>query len=228
MTTLGFIARRVTKDIIQFGRGGSGRYSCMGHYIHELYAPAGDSGVEYLFSLGQLNRLGLPGSENNKYHLLLSHERRYEPHYMGFSENDMFYDYYVDGIGYFYDFDKQWYYVYQDTFRTKIPLWYIEKNLDENGDEDDFLREIKFKIYKKIFIDYPLEDEEFKVLIEDKGDEIYKEFLEEDYMHSSVYYKYRRLFDYFDKWVLIKPVDDHNADIVVKKKGDKHIETIDW
>lgn len=228
MTILGFIARRVTKDIIQFGRGGSGSYSCMGQCIQELYAPAGDDGVEYLFSLGQLNRLGIPGSENNKYHLLFSHERRYEPHYMGFSENDMFHDYYVDGIGYFYDFDKQWYYVYQDSFRIKIPLWYIEKHLDEKGNEYDFLKEIKLIIYKKIFIDYPLEDEDFRVLIEDKGNEIYKEFLEEGYMYSTVSRKYRRFLDYFDQWVLIRPIDDNKADIIVKKKEDKHIETIDW
>ena len=73
-----------------------------------------------------------------------------------------------------------------------------------------------------------MEDEDFRVLIEDKGNEIYKEFLEEGYMYSTVSRKYRRFLDYFDQWVLIRPIDDNKADIIVKKKEDKHIETIDW
>ena len=44
------------------------------------------------------------------------------------------------------------------------------------------------------------------------------------------YHEYRKIFDYFDDWILIKTNEENTeiTDIVMKKMSENHVETCGW
>ncbi|MBQ9200335.1 MAG: hypothetical protein IJ141_09180 [Lachnospiraceae bacterium] len=108
------------------------------------------------------------------------------------------------------------------------------KNISEDViDEIDFWESIDRAIITYILKDYYAESEDFRKYMEENSfrrDEIIG--IIEDKKDGIKYFceKYYDVINYFDNWVLIK-TDDTNSSInkiVLKKKGDKHIETSNW
>lgn len=46
----------------------------------------------------------------------------------------------------------------------------------------------------------------------------------------KLYKNYKRIYEYFDDWILIEANEDYTdiEDIIVKKKSENHIETCEW
>ena len=143
----------------------------------------------------------------------------------------MFIDY-----GYFYDLDHKWYYIIPGPFRIKMPLELIENHLNEENYEFEYLEEIEDKIIKYILNEYRESHPDFMKYVEKEGYSVPEVMKDEDIKREGrisvmrFYDKYRKIFKYFDDWILIKTNNDDTeiTDIVVKKKSDDHIETCEW
>ncbi len=85
-----------------------------------------------------------------------------------------------------------------------------------------------------IFNNYKETDLEFARFIEMEGhdyDDIIKTINEDDMLSvMELYNNYKKIYSYFDNWILIKANEDYTeiADIIVKKKEENHIETYKW
>ena len=44
---------------------------------------------------------------------------------------------------------------------------------------------------------------------------------------GKFYRQYKKIYDYFDNWILIK-TNAESTDIIVKKKMEEHLETCEW
>ena len=245
MSTFCVIARRLESGTrVQYGSGGiGGCFREAGVKIMEWYDKP--EMVEYLFDLGQLKYLGIPGRESCSAKRLddwyYKHEMTEIPHWLGRSEEEIFSRGYFSEYAYFYDLDNRWYFVINSLFCIKIPLAYMYKHMEEI--EDDFReeRKIKTKIAEHLLGEYYEADKEFHVFFEKtypRGIEsLKKAFSEESYYRSPPFWgdkEFRKTCEYFDHWVVIKTNDDDTAirEIIIKKKqnntSEKRIETIYW
>lgn len=127
-----------------------------------------------------------------------------------------------------------WYYIVPGSFRIKIHTKLIEENLDEAGYEFNFLRKVEDKILRYVLNNYGKTDRDFIKYIEDEGydiDDIKREISIDGKLSIIKFYqKYKKIYYYFDDWILIKS-NKHNTeieDIIVKKQGEHHIETCEW
>ena len=66
----------------------------------------------------------------------------------------------------------------------------------------------------------------------DYDSEIILDAISEDGIPSlySLYDKYRKIYEYFDNWILVRTNDDYTdiTEIVMQKKEDVHVETCMW
>lgn len=190
--------------------------------------------MEYLFGLGQTTLIGKPGSEHGGCHWLETHSLTGEPFWLGNTERSIFSQIAFIDYGYFYDLDNRWYYVIPGPFRIKMPLELIWYNLNENDFEFDFLREVEDKILRYILGDYKKTDPDFAEYLEQEGcqaEEILKNITEDGLLSvMEFYHKYRKIYDYFDDWILIKTNEKTTeiTDIIVKKNSENHVETCEW
>lgn len=53
--------------------------------------------------------------------------------------------------GYFYGIGSTWYYVTSASFRIKIPLALVVANLDEEGYEFSFIKQVEYQVLDAIF-----------------------------------------------------------------------------
>ena len=136
--------------------------------------------------------------------------------------------------GYFYDIDHRWYYVIPGPFRIKMPLELIKNRLDEDDYEFDFRDEVEAKVSSFILQDYQKYDSAFADFLKNKGydaktvlEEISEDGLPSPY---KLFERYLYIYKYFDDWVLIKTNADNTeiAEIIVKKRSKKHVETCNW
>ena len=138
----------------------------------------------------------------------------------------------------FRSLDHKWYYVVPGPFRIKMPLELVEQNLDENDFEFDFIRSVVDKVLRYILNEYREEDPAFRQYMDAAG--YTAEDVAENISYDNdkgkllsdvkLYDKYRKLYDYFDTWILVKGTEDNAAigDIIVRKKTETHIETCNW
>lgn len=232
MGDISVIARRLKDGTVQYGWSGNGGYfGNTGIRLLAWYNEKKEEIIENLFSLGQLSRIGEPGSENGGESWMATHGITGKPHYIGKSEREIFSKILFIDYGYFYDIDQQWYYVKPGPFRIKIPLELILKNLDNRGYEFEFLKEVQEKLVQYMFQEYALKDDIFKEFLESKNiDKIYEELINDEYPIYTLWEKYRDIANYFDDWVLVK-ADSMNKNVetfVIQKKSDVHVETINW
>lgn len=115
-----------------------------------------------------------------------------------------------------------------------MPLELIDQNVDEQNYEFDFLKRVQDKILSYILGDYRESDPEFTEFLEKEGycvEDVLKNISKDGLLSvMEFYHKYRKIYDYFDDWILIKTNDEDAkiSDIVVKKRGEKHVETCRW
>ncbi len=239
MGDVSIIARRLDNNYVQYGWSGNGGYFKMIAFkLLEWYQDPED--VEYLFELGQTKLIGKRGSENGGYGWFYTHELTGEPFWLGRTERSIFSKIAFIDYGYFYDLDHKWYYVVPGPFRIKMPLELVEQNLDENDFEFDFIRSVVDKVLRYILNEYREEDPEFRQYMDAAGytaEDVLKNIIDGDSDDKNkrlsdfeFYDKYRKLYDYFDDWILIKSTEDNTAiaKIIVKKKTETHIETCNW
>ena len=227
------IARRLINGHVQYGWSGNGGYfKNVGNRLLWWYQSPKD--VEYLFSLGETALIGQIGSENGGYRWFDTHSPTGEPFSIGNTEREIFSELAFIDYGYFYDIDHRWYYVIPGPFRIKIPLELIKNRLDEDDYEFDFQGEVEAKVAYFILQDYQKYDSAFADFLKNKGydaETILGE-ISEDGLPSSykLFERYPYVYKYFDDWVLIKTNADNTeiAEIIVKKRSKKHVETCNW
>ncbi len=238
MGDVSIIARRLEcGKHVQYGWSGNGGYHKMvGSRLLEWYNEP--SKVEYLFSLGQLNILGKPGSEKGGAPLFFTTDTINKPHWLGTSECDIFSKILFIDYGYFYDLDNIWYYVIPRPFKIKIPLLYINHHLDQNGFEFKEREKIKSMVTEYILFDYYSSDTKLQKLVNKKYPEGIDEIRSKVYCNNDKNYSYfvltenyREIYNYFDKWVVVrtsKDMKEITGFSMKKKQNKKRIETIDW
>lgn len=235
MGDISVMARRLENGYVQYGWcGNGGYYKVAGIRLNDWYQDPED--VEYLFGLGQTSLIGRKGSEKGGVHWFLSHNLTGEPCWLDRTERMIFSKIMFVDYGYFYDLDHKWYYIIPGPFRIKMPLELVHNNLDENEYEFEFLRVVKDKVLQYILGEYAEKDEEFRAFLEKEGyvaKDVLNSITDEENGHAQImdlYDQYRKIFSYFDDWVLVKANADNAeiVEIVVKKKTDPHIETNEW
>lgn len=234
MGNISIIARRLKDGHVQYGWSGNGGYfNIVGIRLVLWYKKPED--VEYLFELGQTQLIGQKGSEKGGFSRFESHDLTGEPFWLGTTERSIFSKIMFIDHGYFYDLDNQWYYIIPGPFRIKVPLLLIGRNLDDRNYEFDYLDKIEDQVLRYILDEYRNTDQEFKEYVEKEGysvSKIIEDISGRDGRLSVMefYDKYRKVFKYFDDWVLIKANRNYTkiTEIVVKKKNSKHIETCEW
>jgi len=232
MGDISIIARRLRDGHVQYGwSGNGGYYKMLGSRILYWYDKGDDELIEYLFGLGQFRFLGKPGSEKGGEKWHETHALADIPHYLGTSEREIFSKIVFIDYGYFYDLDHKWYYIVPGPFRIKMPLALIDNNLDEDNFEFSFLIELQKSILHHMFYVYVREDKLFESTLEGMNiDEIYQELVSAKQPIEDFWRKYKKLFAYFDDWIVIRSDDEYRnvTDIILKKKSNSRVETIDW
>ncbi|MDY5987248.1 hypothetical protein [Sporofaciens sp. SGI.106] len=233
MGDISIIARRLPDGQVQYGWSGNGGYYCMvGARLLEWYQNPKD--VEYLFGLGQTQLIGRVGSENGGFNWFESHAPIGRAFWVDTTERMIFSKIAFVDYGYFYDLDHKWYYVVPGPFRIKIPLELINNNVDDRCYEFDYLKKLNGDVASFIFKEYRESNLDFKTFMNenDYDSEIILDAISEDGIPSlySLYDKYRKIYEYFDNWILVRTNDDYTdiTEIVMQKKEDVHVETCMW
>lgn len=236
ITTMGdisIVARRLDDGHVQYGWSGNGGYfRNVGMRLLAWYDDP--EKVEYLFGLGEFKHLGKPGSEKGGYGWYYTTELTGDQHSLGLTERDIFRKIMFIDYGYFYDTDHRWYYIHPGPFRIKIPLMHIYYATDK-GEKMEFerLKEIEQEIVQYMFGEYLSEDAAFAALLKEKAirlEELHAELQQKDYPLCHLYDHHKEIFSYFDNWILVCTEDEDKriARYILRKKTEKHIETIAW
>lgn len=253
MGTHAVIARRVSPDVIQFGSVINDGYLEYAGFVLQMYYDTPEK-VEKLFSLGQLEVLGAPGTEHNS--AIMDRNTRtfctrvwrdYCPHEICRSEKDinpkvMFTDY-----CYLFDSDNHWYYIKPDLLKQKIPLAYAlarmnyfrdnpESRPDILGKDDTDLcvrYEMEMAYLKEVLYEYPKEDLDFKEMLDSSGldlENVLTTLSKKDFPLDIFYKKNGGLIDYFDRWCVFNVSKSilPPVKVYLKKASEKHEETILW
>lgn len=233
MGDISIIARRLTDGHVQYGWSGNGGYfKNVGLRLLAWYNDP--ERVEYLFGLGELSLIGKPGSEKGGFEWFHTHGLTRHPHKLDTTERMIFSQIAFIDYGYFYDTDRRWYYVIPGPFRIKIPLeniWYATH--EGEIDEFDYLKEIQREICRYMLSDYLVEDVAFAEMLkreEINPEELFTKLLEESHPLYYLFDQHRKVFSYFDDWILAitEDIDRKIVRYIMKPKTEKHIETINW
>ena len=248
MGEISIIARRLQDGHVQFGwSGDGGSFQHVGRKLLDWYNTP--DMVEYLFGLGQLERLVNPLTDEYQ-HWWYHTEPTGEPHYLGSSEDDIFSQIINVEYAYFYDTDGQWYYIYPGVFCIKVPLEDVSKYLGATGKERerDLFRKLEAQILRTIADGWYLNDEEFSELADRKGFDreqalrLYDKILYTENLSSGDGdYKYWRfpgdffydnfwLLEFLDRWVVVQNAGDGTEPgrMIMRGRRESREETIDW
>lgn len=227
------IARRLTDGHVQYGWSGNGGYfKNVGLRLLLWYQKPED--VEYLFELGQTGQIGKKGSERGNWKWYEEHNLTGEGFWLGTTERMIFSKLMFIDYGYFYDLDHRWYYIIPGPFRIKMPLELIDHNVDEWDMEFTYIHKIEDRILKYILTEYVQKDCDFQKHLEQKGyclENVMEDIKEDGLMRIMKFYdNYKKIYEYFDDWILLKTNDTNTTiiDIIVKKREENHIETCNW
>lgn len=238
MGDVSMIARRLEGGkYVQYGWGGNGGYFRNNGFKLLCWYDDPEL-VEYLFSLGQFQMIGKPGSEKGGEPWYNTHMLDGVPHWLGKSEREIFSQIAFADYGYFYDTDNTWYYIIPGSICIKVPLAYIAQHLDKNGDEFEELNRLSRRVAENILGDFYDSDQVFRTLIDQnysRGiDAIRQTVLADESYPSSKLWNYQAIYNYIDDWVVVKTSEDMKeiSGIVVRKNqrdlGANRVETIDW
>ena len=239
MGDISVIARRLKDGHVQYGWSGNGGY-CSNTGVRLLAWYNTPDQVEYLFGLGQVGGLGPPGSEFS--HTFPRNEPTGTPHWLGTSETQIFRQIAFVDYGYFYDVDNHWYYICPGKLCIKLPLEMVVEHLEDGlwgPQEYTFLKKIQLLIVKEIVGALFYTDDSFRRFAEelkytpeamdDISLEAEKQFTEGCNSLHWFGKNHRRLLDWLDDWVLVRPTGDGTSvQIILKPKGEQHIETNEW
>ena len=247
MGDVSIIARRLEDGHVQFGWSGNGGYFwTVGSFLLADYNSP--EMVEYLFGLGQLSRIWHPHSE------LTSDEFRTEPtgqpHYLTNSEEKIFRQIHFVDYAYFYDTDRNWYYIHPNVFLPKIRLEAVWRYMEQTGKrvENRFNCTVLGRIIKEIFENWYWNDQEFQKLAQGCGfgeaaaskmvadlnkclnpeedDE------EEDALLKLIYdlaREHGHSDDQCDSGLVVETDEDMEiSKILMRKREKKHLETNQW
>lgn len=253
MGTHSAIARRLSPEIIQYGNVINDGYLDYVGCTLACYYDSPES-VEQLFSLGQLESLGAPGTENKSCILdLMSgtfctrQMNGYYPHEICKGENNIdpkiiFTDYY-----YIYELDKKWYYIKPGRGMQKIPLSYVIDRMqylnDHPESRPEFLKdnsndlcvryEMDMAYIKEILFEYPKKDMNYKRILDSSEmniEETYDALRKEEFPLSRLFEQHAKVLSYFDSWsvFVVDECTKPPAKVLLRKKTDKHEETYLW
>lgn len=253
MSTHSAIARRISPEYIQYGNIINDGYL---DYVGLVLASHYNSpeSVEQLFSLGQLETLGAPGTENNPCIMdsrtgtfCTRQMSGYYPHEICKGERNIdpkieFTDYY-----YIYDLDKKWYYIKPHAGMQKISLFYAVNRLSylsehpdirpeflkENSADLCFRYEMDMAYIKEALFEYPKKDADYKELLYSSKinpEQTYNALSKEEFPLSKLYEQHEKMLTYFDAWSVFI-TDDHTnppLKVLLRKRNDQHEETYLW
>lgn len=227
MGDISIIARRLSDGFVQHGWSGNGGYfKTVGARLLRWY----DSPemVEYLFGLGQLRNLWEPRSEEGP--ALYRTFPTGMPHWVSQSERSIFSNIAFIDYGYFYDADHVWYYVAPGPFRIKLPMTLVEENLDEELFEFSFLKKLERLVLDEIFSGNYAECLERSGYGQEALQKAREELSDGDSPLYALWDRHRRIFDCFDDWVVVRPdkAGTHIGEIVLRPRGETHVETVFW
>lgn len=227
MGDISVIARRLSDKYVQYGWSGNGGYfKTVGLRLLTWYDTP--EMVEYLFGLGQLRHLWEPHSEKTSGLFRTTPDGM--PHWVDPSERWMFSKIAFVDYGYFYDGDGVWYYVCPGPFRVKLPLTLVAANLDGEGYEFDFRRQVGRRVLEALtgeeHLDYLASQGHSPEAIQAFRDTA----REQDASLYQLWEKHRSVCGSFDDWVLVRPDETGEGvgEIVVRHKEDPHVETLYW
>ena len=203
MGTHAVIARRVSPDVIQFGSVINDGYLEYVGFVLQMYYDTPEK-VEKLFSLGQLEVLGAPGTEHNS--AIMDRNTRtfctrvwrdYCPHEICRSEKDINPKVIFTDYCYLFDSDNHWYYIKPDLLKQKIPLAYALARMNYFRDNPESRPDILGKDSVDLCVRYE---------------------------------KNKSLIHYFDRWSVfdISKSSLPPVKVYLKKASEKHEETILW
>lgn len=240
MGDVSIIARRLQDGTIQYGwAGNGGTLDTRGEIIDTYYDTP--ELVDYLFSLGQLELIAAPHSEESDF--WYRNRPTGAPHWIVDSENEI-YDriMFLDYIYFYETSEDKWYFVYPRVFACKVPLsWcvdYMESYKPEVGstDQHQCLCKISHDCAFHVCEMYE-EDEQFKLYCTRRGidDKLVRELMDTiDGLYGNdddalFKIKDNRVFsvmcNYFDDWMVYDP---SAGKFLTHCKTDQHIETINW
>ncbi len=233
MGDVSIIARRLEDGHVQYGWSGNGGYfKSVGARLLLWYQEQED--VEYLFGLGQTRLIGKPGSEHGGAPFMQTHSLTGEGFWLDRTEQRIFSKIAFVDYGYFFDLDHKWYYIIPVPFSIKIPLALVAHHLNDRGYEFDYLSSVQNDVLVYILGEYREQDVEFADFLDQEGyciEEVKENIGQNGLLSVHEFYRqYKKIYDYFDAWVLIKANEENteNTDIIVKKKTEEHIETCEW
>lgn len=183
---------------------------------------------------GQTACVGRVGSENGGCSIMETNAPTGRPFWLGDTEREIFSKINWIDYGYFYDLDHKWYYIIPGPFRIKLPLELVKNNLDKAGYEFEYRRKLEDELLKYILDEYRCTYSDFNEFIKKEGYDLEKVFKEIQcdgkLSMYELFSKYHKIFSYFDDWVFIKSDDVYKdiTEILVKKKGNAHLETCTW
>ena len=216
------IARRLKDGTVEFGRSGDGGYfRNTGARLLKWYQEP--EAVNYLFGLGQTMQIGAVGSVHDQKDLENSNLPTGEKFLKATTEQAIFDELPCVRYVYFYDLDNEWYYVVPDSFKIKIPLRFLENRI-----ESKVIGAISLLICNYMFTEYKDKDHLFSELLDWEDCKLGSISARNPigYLRNNYY----NVFDYFDKWVVIKCDNEckNVTDILMRKKTKEHEETHLW
>ena len=134
--------------------------------------------------------------------------------------------------------DGRNYYIHMGLFFIKVPYEYVLKNNDEP--DKDIWKKTELAIIKYILHEYYDNNHSFRLFLRQKNYDIKKirkifksnafdDDIDDDIIESFCHYYYD-ITDYFDTWALVDTDDTYSEinNIILRKKSDNHVETVNW
>lgn len=235
MGDISIIARRYHDGRVRYGWSGNGGYmKSVGAVLLEWYRDP--EAVDYLFSLGELQHLGAPHSEENreKWPTILATVLGGSPLEESTTERDIFSRIAFIDYAYLYDVDGRWYYVNPGEIVLKIPLELVARHLSAGGREYGYLNELRLGLYRHIVLTFPVENDSV-----DQGGMSDEELLAVIDAHDgsdkqgtvALGRRIAAWLDCHDDWVVVRPRDEdgREVDFVYRPRMDmERQETCDW
>ena len=234
------IARRLADGSIQYGWSGNGGTLDIRGEILDCYYDTPEL-VDYLFSLGQMELIAAPHSEETDF--WYRNRPTGSPHWVVQSENEIFDRFvFIDYIYFYETGEDKWYFIFPSKFAVKVPLSWCVSYMDsytpdgERKDQRQCLCKISHDAAFRICELYE-EDQQFHMYCIHRGidDKRVRELMD---MIDGLYgndddtlfrIKDNNVFScmcrYFDDWMIYDP---SSGKFVTHYKTDNHVETIEW
>lgn len=236
MSDLCVIARRLPDGRVQYGAGGiSGTFDRCGAILYCYYQEAAQ--VDYLFGLGQMRHIWVPGSENST--SWCRNECEHIPHDWGGSEQEIFNGAIFATAGYLWESTEgQWYHVEPGVPTIKMPLGELldlHPDWTKRCDINAIKAQVRSRVVRTALERYDT-DLEFRAYCGQKGfsSEEMARLREEteaqlatgrpwSFFPSDFLERFRQAMGHYDPWCLYR-----DGKVLLKRRETPRIETINW